>query len=134
MPTDQVLKRYVELETEKRRLDDELDAVKKEMGVLESDVLEYFAEMGYDNVRFRDLGMTAFLKKTTRANVAPEDKDAAATALEACGYGDIIKATFNMNSLSALVRELLDDGGELPEEMAKYIKPIDIFTVGVRKS
>jgi len=134
MATDLTVKRYTTLEVKRRELEAELEGVNKEMSELEQGVLEYMGEMGFSNMKFDTLGLTLFIKRVVRAQVQTEDRQTVAEILKNLGYGAMIKEDFNLNSLSALVREFEGQGEPLPEELRPYVAPVEQFTASFRKA
>lgn len=75
--------------------------------------------------RFDDEGVTSFttdkfrVTRTARtfASIVAEDKEDAFEWLRENDYGGLIKETVNSSSLSAVAKELLENGRELPDEL-----------------
>jgi hypothetical protein len=72
----------------------------------------------------------------TMASILGDHKDEAYEWLRSNDYADLIKPTVNASSLSAVAKELLEHGKELPEEIFRvHIQPTVSFTkVGNRRA
>ena len=108
-----------------------IDALKAETTELQKE---------YDRLRFQelpDLMVDSELEKLTvtdvgtlyltddiRAAVVPENKDDALTWLDDQGYGDLVKPTIASASLKSLIKDRLEKGEALPQELFK----VDVFT------
>ena len=70
-----------------------------------------------------DVG-TLYLTDDIRAAVVTENKDDALTWLDDQGYGDLVKPNIAAASLKALIKDRLEKGEALPQELFK----VDVFT------
>ena len=101
-----------------RELDDELRALKSECGKvlkrLKEDIIP---------TRFEESGITTITvdgyryTKSESIRASMKDKEAAKEWLRNNDLGDLVTETVNSSTLSATARTLLEDGGELPEDM-----------------
>jgi hypothetical protein len=139
-----VLDRFAELTQRKRELDRELKQVKDEMAPLEQELLQRFAENGWQKVSHKGTGYTFYVRQQIWARAADGDKAAACEALRAAGLGDFVAESFNYQSLSAYFRELADQRafqGEpltdlevlLPEELRGSIQLTTDFSLRAAK-
>ena len=48
------------------------------------------------------------------------------------GLGDLVKPNVNISSLKAYIRELRNNGKQLPPSVRKWVKITDVNKVGVR--
>ena len=74
-------------------------------------------------LRVADVG-TLSLTDDVRAAIVPENKDDALTWLDDQGYGDLVKPTIASASLKSLIKDRLEKGEALPQELFK----VDVFT------
>lgn len=135
------LARFVELQKEKRELDDALKNVKRQLDELEPLLLEQMTEEGIQSVKVN--GLTLYLKRQLWAGAADGNYDAACDALIAEGLAEFVQRRFNTNTVSAYVRELekafADNGGSfeefrLPGALDGAISVAEKFTIGSRKA
>ena len=116
----------------------QLKTVKEKIDELKAHTTELQKE--YDRLRFQelpDLMVDSELEKLTvtdvgtlyltddiRAAVVTENKDDALTWLDDQGYGDLVKPNIAAASLKALIKDRLEKGEALPQELFK----VDVFT------
>ena len=109
------LRTYVELNTRKKNLRADLDAVQGDLDALMPEILEDFADSGISNININ--GHTIYLTAQLWASPQDGDYERACDALEAAGLGEFVGRRFNSNTLSAWVREYVrDESGDYPEE------------------
>ncbi|MED1801821.1 hypothetical protein [Brevibacillus porteri] len=70
---------------------------------------------------------------STKVWASAVDKDKVYDWMKNNGYGDLVKETVNANSFNSLVKELLDQDGFVPEEVADVINVTERATIIVRK-
>ena len=84
---------------------------------------------------FTRAGTMFCLTTKTRASAAAGRREELYAALRAEGYGDLVYETVNANSLSAFVKEQIDEGNdELPEWLSGLVNVFEKTTVSVRKA
>jgi len=79
---------------------------------------EVMQDEGVDMLDVKGVGKVS-LQDDLRASLNKEREDGAFQWLDDTGHGDLIKQTVNANSLKALLRQMLRDGEEIPEEYFK---------------
>ncbi len=126
------LKRYVELEHERRDLDDRLKAVKAETEKLAASLLDQFAEAGMQSARVN--GLTVYVHRQLWASAVEGNYEAACQALRASGHGEFVQERFNTNQISALAREMDKNGETLPVEWDGPIKVAETFQLRTQKA
>ena len=136
---DEKLRRYVELDSRKRELKDELKTTNEEMRKLGEQLLNEFEHSGIQNINVD--GVTIYIHRQLWAGA--KDKPAAIQALKKAGLVDYVAETFNTQSLSAWVREQValaeDDDMEdiydaLPPEFRDAINVSERFELRARRS
>ena len=75
-----------------------------------------------------------YLKTETYASAVSDRKPELIEWLKANGLGDIVQETVHSRTLSAAVKELLEDEDELPGELAELVNVFEKTTVGLRKA
>jgi hypothetical protein len=111
-------KDFVTLHAQKKRLENQLKDVKYAIQQKEQFLI--------DNLQTNDMskisisGKTCYTKVNTYAVIS--NKQAAIQLLKENGYGDFVTENYNTNSISKLVRDLLDENdGQLPAEFGTVI-------------
>lgn len=133
------LKRFAEL---KRLLDDANNTVKKlkaEYDGLEPVLRDQFAQSGQQSASID--GVTVYLARETWANAvrngdAP-DWATSCEALKAAGYGAVVDERFNVQTVSAIVREFPKDENFnpiLPPELVGKLNITSTFALRTRKA
>jgi len=113
----QSYKEYVRLYNDKKDLEKRLKNVNKELLEKETFLIENLADN--DMQRISISGKTIYTKINTFAVIS--NKTEAIAILKKEGYGSFIKEGYNTQSISKLVRDLLEDGGSLPEGFGDVI-------------
>lgn len=131
MNTDRV-KKFLELENKQKDLEKLLAEVKKEQAVLESEILAEFEDESCSSVKVN--GSTVHLHRSLFASVKDGDHDRAIKALHSLGFRDLVHTSFNLNQVSAVVREADREGKELPEDFKEAFNVFEKFSVRVRNS
>lgn len=102
-------------------LNEEAENVKKSAGKVYDHVRtlvlpDKMDEEGLDNMRVSGIGRVSV---TTDVRASLVDKDAGYRWLEEHGHGDMITETVNASALKGLLRRMLKDGREVPEDTFK---------------
>lgn len=123
---------YIDARADVEKLEAQLKRAKERVEKREAQLLDFFVENGYQNVKCG--GRTVSLVKRTYARPKPDEpREALLAALRDEGYGDLIKVDVNPSTLAALVREHTAEGDPLPESIAQHIIVTDVFSVSMRK-
>lgn len=129
--TEQV-KTFIELETRKRELKEELERLEAEKAEIEQSLLKHFEESGIQKVSMN--GMTVYLHRQIWASAKEGNKEALCNALKKSPLKDLVYITYNSNKLSAIVREYESEGKSLPRSIADLIEVTEQFSIRLRKS
>jgi hypothetical protein len=130
MNTDNI-HRYLALTDQKKDLETQVKELNGEIEKLERLILTDFEKASINNVRCN--GRTVYLVRKLWARPKDGDYETAAAALAACGLNDFLKQSFNLNSISAYVREMDANGETLPEPIARAFDVAEVFTIQSRK-
>ena len=134
------LKRFAELTLAKRRLIDELNRAQSELDDLEPAILSAYEDEEVSSIRV-DLGedrqVTVHLASELWVNAGLDDDGARDYAgsnawLQGNGLGEFVQPRFNVQSLSAWVREEKKEKGELPKGFRDAFSVREGFRVRVR--
>lgn len=94
---------------------------------------ELMAETETQN--FTRAGMMFCLTSKTRASAAAGRKEELFAALRGEGFGDLVYETVNANSLSAFVKEQIEENGDaLPEWLDGLVNVFEKTSVSLRKA
>src|SRR5690606_37020534 len=79
-------------------------------------------------------GRMFYLKTETYASAATGRKPELIQRLKDHGLGDIVQETVHPRTLSAAVKEMLEEDDELPEGLSELVNVFEKTTVGLRKA
>ncbi len=119
--------KFINLTARKKELKELSKDVQEQLDILEKPLIEQLIESPMDKLCMQ--GKTVFLKDVVVAKIS--DKDQAIALLKADGFTEYISEKYNYNSISKLVRDQLDEFGEVPESFGEVIKPLTITRLGV---
>lgn len=124
------LKKY---KTKLKEIEEEERKVKKIIEDIESQMVNAMVEEEVQN--FSMGGTLFYLNTKSYSSPVPERKQELFKALKDQGYGDLVYETVNSNSLSAFVREQMEENGdELPEWLQGLVNIYDKTSIGMRKA
>lgn len=125
--------RLLELRNRKAELDELLKEVNAEIELMDQQLAEAMvAEELQSFVRGDKL---FYLRTETYVSPAAERKPELIEWLKANGLGDIVQETVHPRTLSATVKELMEENGdELPGDLAQLVNVYEKTTVGLRKA
>jgi len=121
-----------ELKDRKKALDDELKAVNARIAEVEEELSNRMLEEEIQS--FQRSGKTFYVTTKVFANAVPERKNDLFVWLKEHGFGDMITETVNANTLSAWVREQLEESESLPEGLEELVNVYEKTSVGIRKA
>ena len=124
-------RRMVEVDGEIKALKTKLKELEDEKEKLTEAILDAWLEAGVDSMRVD--GATVYCHTRTFA-LLPQGSEAAIDVLKSGEYSDVVQETVNLNTLSALVRELNEINGTLPPEWEGVIGAGGDMSIRVRKS
>jgi hypothetical protein len=133
-PKSDLVKRIVRLRKEREAAQAKADKLKAQMEELEPKVLEWFSEIGSDQMRID--GVTVHIRRELWASVGENGVDFLKDALDAAGIDPttIVAERANTQTLSALVREFDRDGRPLPNSLSAAVKVTEKYRLGYRAS
>lgn len=111
------VKRYVELDARRRALGQELEEIETGMGELSEEILADMLETATDKISLKD---RALVKCSTRLFCFKSggiEKEAFHELLRKHGYGDMVKEDFAWQTLTAMLKELRENGADFPDEL-----------------
>ena len=126
------LKRFVELEKERREVETRLKSIKEEAKSLTEAILGDFEEAGMTKATID--GVTVYVQRTLWAKALEGDYERACEALRQAGLDVYVHERFNVNSLSAFVRERDKAGEPLPDAFKGAVDVEERFDVKTRLS
>ena len=122
--------RLRELKERKKQLEDELKAVNNDIEETNEKMVQIMTQEEIQN--FNRAGLTFYLNTRTFASPAAGQQEALYGWLKENGYSDLVRETVYSQSLSAFVRDLLEEEDELPEGLQKLVNVYEKTTVGMR--
>ena len=120
---------YAALTAERRKLESEVNAIKRDLADREAKLVEAFGEAGIQNIKTAS-GQTVYLNREIFARLAGDQEEAHA-AFRHAGLGDLIKEVINAQTLRAYVREM-DEA--LPEGLQPYIDVTEVYRMRMRSN
>src|SRR5690606_19577634 len=124
--------RLLDLRERKEQLSELLKAVNAEIEEVDRQLSELM--LAEEIQSFVRSGRMFYLKTETYASAVSDRKPELIEWLKANGLGDIVQETVHPRTLSAVVKELLEDEDELPGELAELVNVFEKTTVGLRKA
>lgn len=121
-----------ELKDRKKALDDELKAVNARIAEVEEQLASKMVEEEIQS--FQRSGKTFYVTTKVFASAVPERKVELFAWLKDHGFGDMVTETVNANTLSAWVREQLEESESLPEGLEELVNVYEKTSVGIRKA
>lgn len=117
-----LLKKYIEAEREKRRIEAELQEAKEKLNDLAEKVLEMFETTGLQNLKLDD-GVTIALRTDIRARIPADKREEAYEEFKRQGFDGLVKETIHPKTLESWVREYAGiNGVELPDWATEFVK------------
>ena len=121
------------LRDEKAELEKRIKEINGEIDDTDFRLSELMAETETQN--FTRAGMMFCLTSKTRASAAAGRKDELFAALRGEGFGDLVYETVSANSLSAFVKEQIEENGDvLPEWLDGLVNVFEKTSVSLRKA
>lgn len=121
------------LRDEKAELEKRMKEINGEIDDTDFRLSELMAETETQN--FTRAGMMFCLTSKTRASAAAGRKDELFAALRGEGFGDLVYETVSANSLSAFVKEQIEENGDvLPEWLDGLVNVFEKTSVSLRKA
>lgn len=127
-----LLKEYVKLDGERLELQRKVEALKKQLDPMEQTLLEQFAEEGIQSIKAN--GRLAYLHPQLWARPKDGDYERACRYLTRYGLGEYVHRTFNVQTFSAYVRELEEQGEELNDHIKQAIDVTREFQIRTKQA
>lgn len=124
--------RLAELRAMKKDTEDRLKEINAEIEKVDAELAERMLAEEVQN--FSRNGQTFYLNTTVRASAKADRKQDLFQWFKEHGLGDMVTETVNANTLSAWVREQLEESDELPEGLEELVNVYEKTTVGIRKA
>lgn len=121
------------LRDEKAELEKRIKEINGEIDDTDFRLSELMAETETQN--FTRAGMMFCLTSKTRTSAMAGRKEELFAALRGEGFGDLVYETVNANSLSAFVKEQIEENGDvLPEWLDDLVNVFEKTSVSLRKA
>jgi len=122
------IKKLTELKQEREERKAKLQEIENLIRSLEEEINAAMLEQGISNLKIDGVG-TAYVASRLYASVRKADVDRTVEWLKQIGIGDISTRTINSSTLSAIIKDLLDEGKSIPDFVNYYVKN----TVNIRR-
>ncbi len=105
-------------------LDEQLKHAKSDQDVAQTALLEYLdAHQASATGKYDGMGWAQVQRPTLYASAPVDQMDAVKAWLRAHGHESAIKETVHPSTLSQIVSEQVEQGGELPPHVTYFLKP-----------
>lgn len=132
MTTTEKLKEFARLANLKRDLDAQLSDCTARMAELEPSLIEEMAEAGMQSTNIDDL--TLYIRTDKYVSKRGEfTSQQICDCLRKHGMGYMVNDGYNAASLKSKVRELIDDGSGLPDDLKAMLNIGETQRIGSRK-
>ena len=121
-----------DLRDTKKNLEQQLKAINAQLEEKDTTLATAMAESETQN--FTRAGTLFCLTTKTRASAQAGRRAELYAALRDRGYGDLVYETVNANSLSAFVKEQMEEQDALPDWLKGLVSVFEKTTVSVRKA
>ncbi len=128
----QLADRLKGLKEQKKQLEDTLKDINAAIEETNEKMVQIMTQQEIQN--FNRAGQLFYLNTRTFASPAAGQQEALYSWLKENGYGDLVKETVYSQTLSAFIKELLEEDDELPEELQKLVNVYEKTIVGVKKA
>ena len=127
----EILSEVSELHAEKRAIKARESQINARLAKINDQAVNTMIDSEIKNLNVK--GRIIFVNKDIYAKVPDtSSKEQVCNLLRDFGYGDLIKNTYNANSLSALLREIIKENGELPKEFDGILGTSERLTIRSR--
>ena len=120
-PSDALLDEFVALETERLAAEERIKQIKTRTKEIEKVLLDDWADRGQSQAKIN--GRTVFIRNdfycSKKGGVSTGD---VCVAMEDLGYSHMVSDSYAPASLKSLVREMVDEGREVPKELAELLR------------
>lgn len=126
-----VEKEIEELESEKAKIQKKIHEKEGALAGIGKEIESILIENGIPN--FSINGRTLYMYRRVWATLKPGDRGKICSALKRMGLGWLVAENFNMNTISAHIRELSDKDQEPPEGFTEHFEVKSAIEVRSRK-
>ncbi len=121
------------LKEHKKELESKTKEVNTEIERIEGEMIQLMLEQEVG--KFERAGSTFYINTRLFASPVAERKQELYEALKTEGYGDLVQEIVNANSLSAFIKEQMEDNeDQLPEWLEGLVNVYEKNTIGIRRS
>lgn len=120
----ELIQTYVEKKAAYEEAKTKASNAHKEMEKVKGEIIEYMEDTGKERTAsYEGLGSISLCQPTPRARVEKGKEDELFNYLTDVGRTDLIKTSIHPATLSSYVRELIEEGGEIPEYISVWMQP-----------
>ena len=131
----ELTQKYEALSAEKDRSKAVDEERSKQMESMETEILDLLVQTGLQNMK-SETGRVFFRKREQYVGMAPNINKAEFVSVLANDpdFADLVQPAYNVMSLRARYREVLENEREVSDQVMKMLKVTDVVKLGVRKS
>ncbi len=131
----ELTQKYEALSAEKDRSKAVDEERSKQMKSMETEILDLLVQTGLQNMK-SETGRVFFRKREQYVGMAPDINKAEFVSVLANDpdFADLVQPAYNVMSLRARYREVLENEREVSDQVMKMLKVTDVVKLGVRKS
>lgn len=97
---------------------------KREVEDLESEIIDLLQAEGKERTaKYEGVGFISLMSPRVYASCLKDNEEELFSYLKGIGRDDMIRPTVNARTLSSLIKELIDEGKQIPECVNYYLKP-----------
>lgn len=91
---------------------------------LESEIIDLLQAEGKERTaKYEGVGFISLMSPRVYASCLKDNEEELFSYLKGIGRDDMIRPTVNARTLSSLIKELIDEGKQIPECVNYYLKP-----------
>lgn len=124
----ELVKEFAEAEADKKRLEAELSEANKRIQIAKMKLIEYLeSHEATETRKYEGLGQCSLGNPKLRARFLKENEERVFEYVRSMGREDILKFNIHHSSFSMFVKEMMDFGHSLPNEIEIYMEPVIKF-------
>lgn len=102
----------------------QLDDAKKMVENIETELIDLLQAEGKERTaKYEGVGFISLMSPRVYASCLKDNEEKLFSYLKGIGRDDMIRPTVNARTLSSLIKELIDEGKQVPECVNYYLKP-----------
>lgn len=100
------------------------DEARKSVEEIEAELIDLLQAEGKERTaKYEGVGFISLMSPRVYASCLKDNEEELFSYLKGIGRDDMIRPTVNARTLSSLIKELIDEGKQIPECVNYYLKP-----------